>query len=327
MANRICVVGSVNTDLHASVENFVLPGQTIRARAFSDAGGGKGANQAVALARLGAEVIFVAKVGDDAFGKARFEDFRALGMELSRVGVEKGCPSGIALIETDSTGQNRIVIVEGANGRVDPGFVEAAGKDIGSSSLALFQLELPMESVLAGLRLARRGKALTMLDPAPASPLPAEIYALVDYITPNETETEALVGLRPTDDASARRAAQLLLERGVKHAVIKAGALGAWIFSRGGDGGLSGIHCPVFPVKVVDTTAAGDSFNAGLAAALAEGLERGLPEEDALSAALRFACAVGALATTKQGAQDAVPSREEVESLIAANPGISVRRS
>jgi ribokinase len=315
---RICVVGSVNTDLHASVRDFVLPGQTIRAESFADSGGGKGANQAVAAAKLGARVLFVAKVGDDAFGKARLADFRGLGMDLSRVGVEAGCPSGVALIETDRTGQNRIVIIEGANGKVDPAFIEAAGADIASSSMALFQLELPMDSVLAGLRIARSGGAATMLDPAPAAPLPPEIFSLVDYITPNETETEALVGIRPVDDERARRAAAALLERGVRRAVIKAGSLGAWIFSRGEGGAISGMHCPVFPVKVVDTTAAGDSFNAGLAAVISSGGSDG--------EALRFACAVGALATTRRGAQEAVPSREEVEGLMAANPQVAVRK-
>ena len=311
---EICVVGSVNTDLHAVLERFPAAGETLRARSFAVSGGGKGANQAVALARLGARAFLVGKVGRDAFGRDRRADLRASGLDVSLVGEEPGLPSGVALVETEAGGQNRIVVVEGANGAVDAAWVEAAGARIGGASLALFQLELPMAAVLRGLELARAGGAVTILDPAPAGPIPTEAFGLVDYLTPNETEAEALVGFRPEGADGCRAAAEALLRRGARRVVLKAGGEGACLF--GGDG--LALRCPAFPVSAVDTTAAGDAFNAGLAAALAEGKE---PAE-----ALRFACAVGALATTRHGAQESLPSRAEVERLLAERPGIVARR-
>ncbi|MBL8965726.1 MAG: ribokinase [Spirochaetaceae bacterium] len=311
---EICVVGSVNTDLHACVERFPLAGETVGATGFGVSGGGKGANQAVALAKLGARPFLVAKLGDDAFGRDRLADFLALGMDLSGIRVESGVSSGVALVETESGGQNRIVIAAGANAAVDESFVLSLGPRIAGAAFVLFQLELPLASVRRGLSIAKAGGAATILDPAPAAPLPDDIFALVDYLTPNETETETLTGILPDSRDKAIAAAARLLARGAGRVIIKAGSRGAYLF---GPEGLA-LRCAAFPVAAVDTTAAGDAFNAGFAAALAEGRSE--------AEALRFACAVGALATTRRGAQTAVPDRAETESLLAAHPGLGAER-
>jgi len=309
----VCVVGSVNTDILAALERFPAAGETIAAKGFKVSGGGKGANQAVALAKLGTETRFVAKLGSDAFGRDRLADLFAAGIEVSTIGIEEGADSGIALVETDMSGQNRIVIVAGANALVDESFVESRAASIASASMALFQLEIPLSAVSKGLAIAQKGGALTMLDPAPAQALPPGIYPLLDYLTPNETETEILTGIAPRDAESAAAAAACLLGRGARNVIIKAGKQGAYLFSSG----LPARFCPAFPVQAVDSTAAGDAFNAGFAAALASGKSE--------AEALRFSCAVGALATTRRGAQEAMPTLAEVESLLRAHPEIQTR--
>ena len=302
---RIVVLGGINMDLVATVERFPVPGETVVGRAFTTYPGGKGANQGVAAARLGAQVHMVGRVGDDAFGHQLRHGLSVEGIDVAGVGIEAGSPSGIAVIQIDASAQNQIVQVWGANqrcGAEEVGSVEAAVAD---ASVLMLQLEAPVEVSLAAARSAWAHGCRVVLDPAPApaSGLPSELYALCDCITPNETEAEALVGFPITDSDSAHRAAEELVKRGAKEAVIKMGERGAFYLGEGERG-----HVPAFPVKAVDTVAAGDAFNAGLSVALAEG--RTLVE------AVRWGAAAGAVAVTRIGAQDAMPQRDEVEGLL-----------
>lgn len=299
-----CVFGSVNSDIHASLPRFPKAGETISAVSLSVSGGGKGANQAFALSRLGVKTRLLARIGDDAFGRDRLADLTAAGVDCDGMEPALDSVTGTALVETDAEGQNIIVIAAGANALADAAYARRHRESIASSSILLVQLETPLEGVIEALRTARDADCLTMLDPAPARDLPPEVYALTDYITPNETETEILTGIRPSDAKSAEAAARILQERGARAAVIKAGALGAWLFRPG----AAALHCPAFKVNVIDTTAAGDAFNAGFAAALLSGTT--------LAEALRRACAVGALAVTKAGAQLAMPSRSELKAFL-----------
>lgn len=300
-----CVFGSVNTDIHASLPRFPAAGETIAALKLEVSGGGKGANQAFALARLGITTSILARVGRDAFGRDRRAELEAVGLDCGGLEEVAGAVTGTALVETDSSGQNLIVIAAGANALADAAFARRHRDRIAASGILLVQLETPLEGTLEALRLARAAGCLTMLDPAPARELPSEAFELADYITPNETETEMLTGIRPEDAASAEAAARILLEKGAGAALIKAGASGAWLLKPKADP----LHCPSFQVTVVDTTAAGDAFNAGFAVALLAGH----PEAEAL----RQACAVGALAVTRSGAQLAMPSRSELAAFLA----------
>lgn len=311
------IVGSVNTDLNVTVERFPVPGETVSGSSFSTAFGGKGANQAVALARLARgnhRVRLAGKVGIDAYGKAYRAHLLEEGTNIEFLG-DSAEPTGTALIEIDTHGTNRIVVVPGANGDVDlnwwketsPRFTNTEG------SLFLFQLELPIDVVSAAMRDVHARGGITMLDPAPAAKLPDDIWASVDYVTPNQTETAFFTGITPKTDEEATRAAEVFFAKGVSNVIIKAGGDGSWLFTK-----TERWFCPVFPVKVVDTTAAGDSFNAGFA----YGLGAGYAPQDAL----RLANAVGGLSTTKAGAQDAMPDLSTVEALLQACPKISARR-
>jgi ribokinase len=300
---KFCVVGSINMDMVTRVERFPQPGETLTGLSFNIFPGGKGANQAVALARLGARVEMVGALGDDVLGDRYAAIFAEEGIGRSAVARVPGS-TGTASIEVSAAGENHIIIVAGANAQVTPGRVEAARSTMESCGSLLLQLEIPMESVLAAARIAKRAGLTVILDPAPARDLPPELYPLVSVITPNEHEARLLTGENTSTDAGIARAGERLCERGVACAVIKAGARGAFIVR---DGSCKRI--PGYSVKVVDTTAAGDSFNAGLALALGE--SRGMAE------AVRFANAVGALSTTKEGAQGAMPSLPEARALAA----------
>ena len=303
----ICVIGSLNTDLVAAVETLPRPGQTLTGRGFSTFPGGKGANQAVALGRLGAPVTMVGKVGDDAYGRAYLEALRRERVKTDGVAVEPGVSSGIAVIEVEDSGENSIVIIPGANGTVDPAFLDRQEAVILRNEIFLLQLEIPMAATVHALRLLRRHGKTVILDPAPAAPLDDEALGLADIVTPNETELEALAGAKAAGPDDLARVATALLRRGAKAVIVKAGKLGAFVVGPG-----EAVRVRGFPVKAVDTTAAGDSFNAGLAFSLARGAS--LPD------AVRFANAVGALSTTAMGAQAAMPSLAEVEHLLASGP-------
>lgn len=321
MKRYFFVTGSINVDLSVKVGRFPEPGETVAGTSFSTAFGGKGANQAVALARLSGDrrdrVLMAGKTGADAPGIAYRAWLTECGIDIGFV-QESGLTTGTALIEIDDSGANRIVVVSGANGDLDTGWWKQAFRSFSAvksptDAIFLFQLEIPFDVVQTGIADAHAAGALIMLDPAPAQALPDELYPSIDYITPNESETFTLTGVRPLDDASAKKAANMLLEKGTQAAIIKAGENGSWYFDR-----TECWHCPAFPVEVKDTTAAGDSFNAGFAWAIAEG--------KSVSESLRFANAVGGLSTTRFGAQEAMPDISTVQALLRAWPKISPRR-
>ena len=300
---KFCVVGSINMDLVINVDRFPRPGETLLGSAFATHPGGKGANQAVALARLEADVRMIGRIGDDGFGESYRRTLQAEGVHDHSVETLTGIPTGIAAIEVDSAGENHIVIVAGANGTVDAAFIDAAREQIAECDYALFQLEIPLAATEYALGVAKEVGCATILDPAPAQPLSPEMISRVDYLTPNAHEAEILTGVAVSDDASARQAAETLVSMGARNVVIKAGALGAFILANGGF-----TPVPGFPVAVVDTTAAGDAFNAGLAWAL--GLGEPLPQ------AVRYANAVGALACRAAGAQAAMPTEAAVRAFV-----------
>lgn len=299
---KICVIGSLNIDLTASVPRFNVLGETIFGTDFQTFTGGKGGNQAVAAAKLGADVCMLGKLGNDANGGI----WRQLMQDLKitdRVETAEGHPSGVALIEVDPKGENRIIVISGANMQVDRDQIDRNWDALMAYDIFLFQLEIPLETVLyAAKRLHEAGKTV-ILDPAPAAPLPDELISNVDYITPNETELATLCSCSTEDIDEVKAAAGTLLARGCGNVIAKMGGRGAMLVNPEG-----AVLVPGFKVNAVDTTAAGDSFNAGLAVALADGLSG--------ADAIRFANAVGAISTTAVGAQGAMPSREQVDALL-----------
>jgi ribokinase len=299
---NIVVFGSINMDLVSRTPRLPVPGETLRGSDFFTAPGGKGANQAVACARLGASVAMIGRVGEDVFGAALRDGLRKFGVDVGSVISTPG-PSGVAVIAVDERGENSIVIIPGANDQVGIDDLERLEAALHGADHLLLQLEIPLEAVTAATRLARTRKVHTIVDPAPASRLPEEFHTLIDVITPNETEAAALVGFTVNDPASAGQAARILLKRGVKQVVIKMGERGAYFHD-----GTAGEMIPGFHIEAVDTTAAGDAFNGALAVALGKGL--GLPD------AVRFANAAGALAATRLGAQACMPTAAEVEKFL-----------
>jgi len=301
---RICVIGSINMDLVTVTPRFPRPGETLTGDSFGTFPGGKGANQAVAAGRLGADVTMVGKLGDDSFGSQYRKALREAGVKLDGVGEVPATSTGLAIIEVDRSGENHIIIIAGANALMTPEVIDASSSIIERSDIVLLQLEIPIETVEAAAARAHEMGRTVILDPAPARELPASIYGNVDYITPNETEIEILTGIKVETADGAGRAGQALRSRGVGTAVIKAGSHGAFVVTAKGVEQVEG-----FSVDVVDTTAAGDAFNGGLAVALARDYE--------LVRAVRFANAVGALSTTAGGAQTAMPASDAVDRLLA----------
>jgi ribokinase len=298
----VVIFGSNNKDLVVRTPRLPAPGETLTGHTFFTAPGGKGANQAVACARLGAHARMIGRVGDDVFGAALRDSLRGYGVDVANVSISAG-PSGVAAIAVDDAAENTIVIVAGANGAIgaeDLALLEAA---LDGATVLLLQLEVPIEAVLAAAQAARRRGVKVILDPAPARELPAELYAASDIMTPNETEAAALVGFPVRDQPDAERAGRALLERGARAAVIKMGSQGAY-WTDGARGGFA----PAFRVEAVDTVAAGDAFNGGLATALDAGLT--------LEHAIRWGLAAGALSVTKPGAQQSMPTREELELIL-----------
>lgn len=299
---RVCVVGSLNMDLVIRAPRLPTRGETVTGGEFATFRGGKGANQAVAAARLGAGVSIVGCVGDDLFGRQLLDGLREEGVDTRAVRVDRGTPSGVALITVDPAGHNTIVVAPGANRRLTAADVDAARQAIAEADVLLAQLEVPVEAVLQAARIARaRGRPL-VLDPAPAAPLPDELYENVSVINPNEGEAQRLTGIAVDDEAGVRAAAELLLARGCGAVVIKVGEKGAFVAAGTMREMVQGVA-----VAAVDTTAAGDAFAGALAVALAEG-------RDTIAAA-RFANVVGALSVTRMGAQPSMPTRDEVAAM------------
>lgn len=304
----IMVFGSINMDLTTYVPRLPKPGETLHGTSYLTVPGGKGANQAVAAARLEAPTLLCGRVGADAFGQEHLASLRKEGVDVSRVMVDEGYDTGLAVISVDDQAENAIVVVSGANMAVGMEDVHRCLPALEGCKFVLLQLEVPLEASMALARAARERGIPVMLDPAPAGPVPLEFYPLVDILTPNETELETLLGIAVGDESSARLAASKLLSLGVKTAVIKLGEQGAFYQSAAGWGWV-----PPFPVKAVDTVAAGDAFNAGLAAALSEGRD--------LEEALRWGAAAGALAVTKKGAMPSLPRRSELEGILEKAEG------
>lgn len=309
----IVVVGSLNMDFVVGVERLPAPGETVLGRDFQMIPGGKGANQACAAGRLGGEAVLtrmVGRVGYDLFADHLRASLSAAGVDTSAVHGTQAQATGVALIWVERSGQNSIVVASGANHALSAGDVAGLRGSFEGAKLALFQLETPLPAVKAALELAREEGARTILDPAPAQALPADLLRLVDILTPNESEACTLLG-RPAARLGveeAPEAARQLLALGPGAVVLKLGEQGCYYRD-----GSKGLACPAFPVTARDTTAAGDTFNAGLAVGLAEGR----PMEEAL----RLASAAAAISVTRLGAQASIPSRREVEEFIAAATG------
>ncbi|MDR7402183.1 MAG: ribokinase [Armatimonadota bacterium] len=301
---RIAVVGSANVDLVVTAPRLPQVGETVIGGTFATFPGGKGANQAVAAARLGASVAMVGRVGADAFGRALRDGLAAEGVDVRHLREDPQASTGVALITVDQAGRNTIVVASGANMRVSADDVEAARDVLAASQVVLLQLEVPVPVVLHAARLASEAGCRVILDPAPApaDPLPESLYRLLTVINPNEVEARALTGVDPADADGARRAADTLLARGCRAAVIKLGERGSYVAA-------DGVRelAPAVPVQAVDTTAAGDAFAAALAVALAEGRD--------LRGAVRFATVAAAVSVTRAGAQPSMPRREEVLAL------------
>jgi len=296
---RIVVVGSINMDLVTQAPRFVGAGETILGERFLTVPGGKGANQAVAAARLGAEVALVGATGDDVFGRQLRESLVAEGIDLSHVAQLADCASGTASI-TVAGGENQIIVVPAANARVTPAQVERAQSLIERADAVLVQMEIPLETVEATLRLGHRLGVPVILNPAPAQQLPTDWLQLARYVTPNQHELAILLGADPHEDFRA------LMQRSPCPVVLTCGGEGAWYREQG-----EPLHQPGFTVDVVDTTGAGDTFNAALAVFLHEGL----PE------AVRKACAAAALSVTRLGAQGGMPRLTGVQALLAQQAG------
>ena len=301
---NICVVGSTNMDLISRVPRLPRLGETLHGRSFHLGYGGKGANQAVMAAKLGAHVSMVARVGNDVFGEGMLRNFQAQGIDTTHVTVDEALSSGVAPIFVDDNAQNVIVIIAGANGTFTPADVQAARETILASSAVVCQLEVPIETTLEAFRVAKSGGVRTILNPAPAAVLPAELLALTDICAPNETETEYLTGLpvHTTEDAVA--AAHELLKHGLQTVIITMGERGVLYVDA-----QTTMHLDAFKVNAVDPTGAGDSFIGSLAVYLGEGLP--MPQ------AIRQANAVAALSVTRMGSQVSFPTRAEVDAFLA----------
>lgn len=301
----IVVLGGINMDLVTFSARMPQAGETVVGDRFVTYAGGKGANQAVAAARMGAGAVMVGRVGDDMFGPQLTQGLADAGVDVTHVGITRGENSGIAVISVDGSAQNRIIQVLGANSTCGDEEEAAVEASLAGAEVLMLQLEVSVELSLRAAREAASQGKLVVLDPGPVRPFPQEMYAYCSVITPNETEAEALVGFAVTGPQDAERAADALLGRGAGIAVIKLGAQGAYYASRNTRG-----YVPPFTVEATDSVAAGDAFNAALAVCLANG--------NLLEQAVTVAAAAGALAVTTTGAQDSMPSLTAVEELIVA---------
>lgn len=303
---NIVVLGSSNTDMIIKMDKIPEPGETVLGGEFTIAAGGKGANQAVAAARAGGDVAFVACVGKDTFGEQAIEGFINDGINVEYVFKEEQTPSGCALIYVDKKGENSIAVAPGANARLSPGHIDLARDMIISSEILIMQLETPLDTVKQTARLASESGVSVVLNPAPAHPLDDDLLGHVSILTPNEIEAEMLSGITVDDEKSADRAANLLLEKGLNAVFITLGSRGVYVASGKIREMVSG-----YKVSAVDSTAAGDVFNGALAVSLSE--------KKPVLEAVRFANAAAALSVTKLGAQPSAPKRREIEEFLKQN--------
>lgn len=306
MKSSIVVVGSSNTDMVIQAERLPAAGETILGGTFFMNQGGKGANQAVAAARLGGQVTFVAKTGTDVFGKQSIELYKEDGIDTSYISADENNPSGVALISVDNKGENCIAVAPGANGTLSVDDIKKARAVLEKASIILIQLEIPIETVEHVVKLAEEANIKLILNPAPARTLSDNLLSKISIITPNESEAEMLTGIKISGIDAAKEAAEVLSAKGVETIIITMGSKGALIFNRNNFKMVPGRK-----VKAVDTTAAGDVFNGALAVAVSEGKD--IPE------AVRFANAAAAISVTRLGAQASAPKREEVDASINFN--------
>ncbi len=307
-SGRVLVVGSSNTDMVVKCSHLPRPGQTVTGGAFVMVPGGKGANQAVAAARLGARVTFVARVGQDSFGEAAIAGYQAEGIDTQYIVRDTEAHTGVALIIVDEQGENLIAVASGANHRLAAGDVRRAAAAFEAADVVLLQLEIPLAAVEEAVRLARQHRVPVILNPAPAVPLPDELLAQIAYLTPNESEAQGLTGLTVYDEASAATAAEHLRQRGARYVIITLGPRGALVAGPEGQ-----TFVPAYEVAAVDTTAAGDAFSGALAA----GLARHMP----LAEAVQYATKAAAISVTRMGAQPSLPTDAEVQSFVAPQRG------
>lgn len=301
----ILVVGSANMDMVVSARSFPKPGETVLGRTFGMYPGGKGANQAVAAAKLGGEVDFLGKIGRDVLGDRLVTSMKREGVRLRHLLLDPSSPTGIALITLDARGQNEIVVVSGSNMKLTPGDAGSRRAAFSRARVLLLQLEIPLPTVKRAVAMARREGMTIILNPAPAQSLPRTLLRRIDYLTPNETEAETLSGVAVRDERSATRAARKLLDQGVKNVVVTLGRRGALLVNRE--------VAELFPaqkVEAVDTTAAGDAFNGALACFLARGMNVG--------AAMRYAVGAASLSVTRMGAQCSMPTMNELTGFMTS---------
>ena len=302
--NKLVVLGSVNADHVLQVPSFPRPGETLHGHHYRVIPGGKGANQAVAAVRLGADVALIACVGDDGFGVNIRDDFAKDGINIDAVMVEKNMSTGIAIIQVAESGENSICISAEANACLLPSKLQKHTQLIATAKMLLMQLETPIETIIRAAEIACESGTRVILNPAPAQMLPDKLLKLVNIITPNETEAEQLTGIVVNDIPSAKQAAHLLHQKGVEFVLITLGREGVWVSHDS-----SGKQIKGFRVNAVDTTAAGDTFNGALLTALLEGLD--------LDEAIIFAHAAAAITVTGMGAQTSIPYRSKVDEFLS----------
>ena len=305
MSKKLVVLGSVNADHVLSVPRFPKPGETLVGSGYHIAYGGKGANQAVAAGRTGANIAFIACVGGDDIGARMKEQFARDGMDTQAVMAIDGTTTGVAMIWVSADGENCIGISAGANAELTPARLQPHLPLINEADVLLMQLESPLNTVEAAAQAARAAGTKVILNPAPAQPLSESLLRLIDVITPNETEAQALTGVVVNTEADAQKAANILHDYGIATVLITLGAKGVWLSEQG-----KGELIPGFRVQAVDTTAAGDTFNGALVTAQLEGK----PLRDAI----RFAHAAAAISVSRSGAQPSIPLRAEVDEFLAA---------
>ena len=302
--SKIIVVGSSNIDMTAMVETLPRPGETIGGARFIQANGGKGANQAVAAARLGGDVMFATCVGNDLNGKALKDIFATDGINTKNHKMTDEAPTGTALIMVDKYAENCIAVAPGANGCLTPEDMDAMEADFAEAEILLVQLEVPMPTVCRAVELAAKHGLKVVLNPAPVAPIPEHIFPMLYLITPNETEAQKLTGVRVNTADDAVAAAQVFFDKGVQNVIITMGASGSIICNKGGET----IYVPTRKVDAVDTTAAGDVYNGGVVTALSEG--------KSLEEAAGFASVASSISVTRLGAQNSVPTRKEVMEVL-----------
>lgn len=300
---KLAVLGSINADHILNLTHFPRPGETVIGKQYQIAFGGKGANQAVAAGRAGADIAFIACVGADDIGERIRQQLQQDRIDTAPVETVADEATGVAMIFVNGEGENNIGIYSGANAALTPACVARHQQVIAQADALLMQLESPLESVLAAAKIARANATQVILNPAPATQLSDELLALIDIITPNETEAEILTGIAVKSDEDAARAAQALHEKGIHTVLITLGRRGVWLSEQG-----KGVRIPGFSVQAIDTIAAGDTFNGAFITARLEGV--------AMHDAVRFAHAAAAIAVTRPGAQPSVPWRTEIDTFL-----------